>query len=452
MLNREKKIWKICLFLLALSLNAILGGWIISDVKKNYVDNQESKRIKELEKISIDNFSEQVMYEKYISALLDEKLYKSRDAYDACHYLMVPMYYAFQSKNETYVKMYMDYMQTFADFSWREKKEFDSMPEIDRNQHLYFVSEYMCLCAEYGYDIPEKLYKFVYDEMNRWIESYTGCWASIETYHNMWEVFDGLLTGVGYGAGKSYDNVFTDYDLFTLAILCDLKFVLEEKGMKAYDISNLKKAEKYANQMMESEVTWNEDGTWLFQVGVWRDYKDYIYAGLENPEDIQEGKEYKVETIASDSNHFMRMCLFLRSFRRAQSQEEYCQYYVKLLEGLGKTFCNNVLVFPDGEIEYYRLKNYMDGTNGLFRYGYHEDEIGYGPYQQSSEFLLGWWAFCGNEEITRAYAYTAERFPLNSEGKVIYTDPVTVREQNKIFLMENYEQFLCYLAGKLVFP
>lgn len=447
MSDKMKKSKMMCLLFLILSFLTIVGGLIISDRKKNC----EISKIQELEKISINNSSETVMYEKYISVLLKEKLYKSRDAYDSCHYLMIPMYYAFQSGNDSYVEMYKKYMESLAELSWREKREFESMSEIDRNQHLYFVSEYLCLCAEYGYEIPDNLFQFVYDEMEQWVHSYTGCWSSTEQYDNMWEVFDGLLTGVGYGAGKSYDNVFTDYDLFPLAILCDLKFVLEEKDVKGYDGSNLEKAKKYANQMMESEVTWFEDGTWLFQVGVWSDYKDYIYAGLEDPEALQEGKEYKVETISSDSNHFMRMCLFLRSFRRAQSEEKYQQYYTELLEGLGKTFVVNVLVLPDQENEYYRLKNYMDGTNGLFRYGYHKDETGYGPYQQSSEFLLGWWAFCGNEDIRQTYAYTAGKFPLSKEGKVIYTDPVTVREQNEIFLMENYEQFLCYLASKLYF-
>ncbi|MCI5920244.1 MAG: hypothetical protein MRZ75_13120 [Roseburia sp.] len=146
-------------------------------------------------------------------------------------------------------------------------------------------------------------------------------------------------------------------------------------------------------------------------------------------------KQYKVNVLLSDFNHI---------------KKEKISCYEKLSNGISKTFIDKVLKKPTDECPYYRLTNYMDGRNGFYRYEYHTDQIGYGPYQQSSEFLMGYWAFCTeNDEISKAYAYTVSKFPFDDEGKKVYMDSVTIRNRNPIFMMENYEQLLCYLASEL---
>lgn len=405
-----------------------------------------------MEEYSIDVCDEQTMYQKYVQTLLEEKLYDSRDAYDTCHYMMIPMHYAFQTENAEYIEMFKKNMEEFANMSATDKKGFENVSEVDRIQYMYFVTEYMYLCTEAGIDVDDKLFEYAYEIMETYVYSYKGSWESPADYQNMWELLDGLLDGVGYANGKSYEHVITGNDVKILAILCDLKYVYEKDRpgvtcrQEIFD-----NAVTYINKIMDSQVTWYEDGTWQFQVGAWKDYPDYQFAGIDNPEDIKEGVDYTLDNCVADSNHFMRYPLYLRSYERVQSKQEKKEEYQTLILGLGKTFTEKVLIDPDEDCSYYRLTNYMDGGNGLYRYGYHEDAVGYAPYQQSSEFLLGWWAICGNEEISQAYEYTAKRFPLDEGGKEVYTDPVTVRAQNPIFLMENYEQFLCYLAGKLEF-
>lgn len=73
-----------------------------------------------------------------------------------------------------------------------------------------------------------------------------------------------------------------------------------------------------------------------------------------------------------------------------------------------------------------------------------------GHFRRIPLFLKSYqYAFCGNDNILDAYRATASKFPLDAEGQETYTDPTTIREQNPIFLSEQYRQFLCYLAGRL---
>lgn len=413
----------------------------------------DDKKAEKLEIYDIETSNTETMYSTYITTLLDEKLWNSRDAYDTTHYLMVPMYYAFQEKNEEWIQLFTNHVEKFSNMSEGEKEKFEALPEVDKWQYLWWISNYLCLCVQYDYDIPQKTYDMLYCEMKNRVNSYTGNWESTENYSNMWETYEGLLSGKGYANEKSYSNVFTPLDLKHLAILCDLKYVQDNgKLTQTYDNENFEKAIDFANRIMTSRVTWYEDGTCQFQVGMWRDYPDYLFADLTTETEIENRLQSNsvVADVVDDTNHFMIVPLLLRSYSRVQQDINMKQYYEKLSSGISKTFVEKVLKKPTEDCPYYRLTNYMDGRNGFYRYGYHTDRIGYGPYQQSSEFLMGYWAFCSeNDEISEAYAYTASRFPLDDVGKKVYMDPVTVRKRNPIFMMESYEQFLCYLASEL---
>lgn len=183
---------------------------------------------------SIDNCNEEEMYKKYVQTLLEQRLYNSRDAYDTCHYLMVPMYYAFQCQNDVYLDMFQTHMEGLAALSEQEIAEFRELSMLDRLHYLYFITEYMCLCVENNESVSDGLFSFVYQEIVNITETYTGAWKSVIDYSNIWELLEGVLTGEGYANDKSYSNVITDLDFFPLAVLCDLKTVYEQSNMEAY--------------------------------------------------------------------------------------------------------------------------------------------------------------------------------------------------------------------------
>lgn len=53
---------------------------------------------------------EQRLYNDTVIALLEQELWTSRDAYDASHYLMVPMFYAFRSGESSLIEAYARFL------------------------------------------------------------------------------------------------------------------------------------------------------------------------------------------------------------------------------------------------------------------------------------------------------------------------------------------------------
>lgn len=384
--------------------------------------------------------------------VLNENLWTARDAYDSFHYLILPLNYAFKTGNDAIIYKFEEQFMRFLSHE-NNLKDFDNLAGLTKNHYLYLASEYMCLCSEYGYNVNKDLFNYIYSEMNQYVLEHKTNWQHYRNYDNLWDLFDGLIYGKGYESDNSLNNVFTDNETFPLAILCDLKFIADKNNYSEKEDINLSHAPKYAIEMLKYGISYSDGkspSAWWFQVGVWQDHKDYKYAAINSPICIEEGIDYRINTIVCDTSHFMmRWPVFLNSWRRVQTNEENVKYISSLITGLGNTVANYVLVPPSYECNYYRVANYMDGTNGLFRYDPEKPEHYYGPYQESTSFLLGMWALCENKEIQEAYEYTCGQFPLDDEGKKVYEDPYTTRERNKIFMSNYYYEQLCYMASQL---
>lgn len=134
--------------------------------------------LKRLQNISMQKNSEAELYDSYIKELCESDLWKERDAYDSCTYLMVPMWYAFQTENDHYVNLFTEYVERFTEMYENRSFKFEDVSGVNRNQHLYFLSEYMSLCKMYGHNVPENLFDIIYDEMNFYVENYTGNWKN----------------------------------------------------------------------------------------------------------------------------------------------------------------------------------------------------------------------------------------------------------------------------------
>lgn len=69
----------------------------------------------------------------------------------------------------------------------------------------------------------------------------------------------------------------------------------------------------------------------------------------------------------------------------------------------------------------------MNGMNGVYRYSTAAnvgEGKGYGPYELSGTFLIGWWSFLGDPEIDKAYGEIAKSFPLPEKVMMTYQGPV----------------------------
>ncbi|MAF66847.1 MAG: hypothetical protein CMJ84_14475 [Planctomycetes bacterium] len=130
--------------------------------------------------------------------------------------------------------------------------------------------------------------------------------------------------------------------------------------------------------------------------------------------------------------------------------------YQDLIGGLSVQVLDAVLTSPSVDFGGYRLTNYMDGWNGVYRYGYTTtgEAFGYGPYELSGTFHLGWWAFLFNAQISSTYAAQAEGFPLASDVIDLYVGPNTTRERHPLIVLPDFytngvAQLLTRLASYL---
>ena len=131
-------------------------------------------------------------------------------------------------------------------------------------------------------------------------------------------------------------------------------------------------------------------GGWLFQAGLWSDHPDYAQAG--RVADSPGPAPAPVPGIGEDASHSHRLPLWLTSLAEAYPPgSEPRAYYLRLRTGLARQFQRAVLTAPVAGFPGYRTTNYMDGHNGLYRWGYPTigPDDGYRPYELSGTFLLG---------------------------------------------------------------
>lgn len=221
---------------------------------------------------------------------------------------------------------------------------------------------------------------------------------------------------------ETYAGAFTDFDFFVLGIGAELIRYHRASGTPVADW--LTELPMVSEAIMRKGVIQLPNGGWVFEPGVWRDYPDFRYAGADS---ITVGMaEHRINDIAGDASHFTRWPLWLRADAAAAATMASRVYFDSLQVGLRKQFLSRVLVLPDSESRLVRTRNYMDGHNGVFRYGYESHPTtGYGPYQLSGTLFYGWWAFLGGKEVANAYHILVKGFPYSDRELRTYLGPWT---------------------------
>ena len=111
-----------------------------------------------------------------------------------------------------------------------------------------------------------------------------------------------------------------------------------------------------------------------------------------------------------------------------EGSEEH-RLYENLRNGLEKQFFNKVLVRPTAEYPCYLTRNFMDGSNGVYRWSYESlgNASGYGPNGVSGALLLGWWAFLETDRVRSTYRDLATEFPWPRQCVELYLGPTPSR-------------------------
>jgi hypothetical protein len=357
--------------------------------------------------------------------LLSQPLWIERDAYDASHNLMVPMHAAFAQGRRWEIERYASF---FSNFRTTGTPNF--VPDqFHRLQFLYFYSRFITLLAERE-NCSRRSLDHHATVLSLWVPIVMApAWqwdrADFPTLFDRvrWKLDQ---TGVAY----SYYRAVIDEDLFGLAIGADLAAVASRCALEVKQEYGDSLA--LARAIFSQEISPTTAGGWVLQKGAWTDHPDYAYAGHEQvAPDLQPAP---VPGISPDSSHSFRLPLFLVSFACAQQPGPSREFYVSLSSQLAVQWLIRTIVMPDSFFRGLRMTNYMDGENGVFRYGYvtQGPGNGFGPYELSGSLNIGWWSFVGPMAET-VYQTQLASLPFTDEVMNTYVGPNTLRIRNPAF-------------------
>jgi hypothetical protein len=368
------------------------------------------------------------------------KLYLERtpsspgDFYYAGEFMMVPLHAAFERNDSAWEHDFADHFARVA-----QSPESVTTDRLSRLQYLYLGSEFLVLCNESGHPelIPSSLPRLVYESIDKvWTKEPSWQWDHPSFTGGMRERIEWKLNT--RNTPKSFYRAILDEDFFAMAIAADLKaYGRGPDSIKGWS-STLDDVLAEAYKILSQEVVFEPGGGWVFQPGVWRDHADFKYAG--NREARAGLKEAPLNKIGWDTSHFLRFPLWLTSFIRAYpSSDPKHAFYEKLRDGLEKQFFDRVLVGPSQDFPGFRTTNYMDGSNGVFRWNYSSlgNNNGYGPYESSGNLSLGWWTFLGTDRVRQMYGALVMQFTQSKEVRQLYVGPTRTRTYSASDLDQN---------------
>lgn len=394
------------------------------------------------------------LWDTTVAPYLEQPLWTNDEAYDAGHYLMVPLHAAFVLDHSAWQQAFSEH---FARFVHRPAASLPSQ-RIARFQYLYLASQFMVLAAQTGKAelIPSGLAEALYqDLLSEWTTTRAPHWDTgmFPSGAPEGELVRWKLSVTPQTTELSYYSAITDTEIFLLAIAADLRQLERRLAFSAPEPRFLDELLETARTIFSTRVEHTDTG-WLLQPGYWVDHVDYLYAG--NATQSADLHARKVPNIAEDTAHSHRLALWLGSFAGAFSEAEERALFDNLRRGLDRQFFDVALVGPTARFPSYRTTNYMDGSNGVYRWGSQNQGVGrgYGPYELSGTLTLGWWSFLQSTRACQLYDDLASRFPLPRSVLNVYVGPNTRRARNALVALpasyENgFQQLIVRLAASV---
>lgn len=364
---------------------------------------------------------------------------------------MVPLHAAFQLNSLSAQDAFGEHFRRFVDHIA------DLTPDrLSRLQYLYLASRFLVLATNAKREdlVPQELPGYLAHEVAQiWLVAPAWQWDR--------EPFAGMRNRLAWKLDNpvtepSYYRAIIDETFHLLAIAADLQTVSDNWPAIKEIKPVIEEILDYAFQVSTTETVMTPNGGWLMQPGVWEDHRDYAYAG--HMEKIPDLLPMPVPGIGEDSAHAHRMAAWLRSLELAtcDSRPAEAEWYAYLLAGLERQFLRIVIVAPTTDFPAYRLTNFMDGWNGIYRWGSANQgqNNGYGPYELSGMLLYGWWSFLGTKEVSKLHAREAKAFPLPDHVSETYVGPNTTRSRNPLmrhpdFFANGFAQLVMMQASRL---
>jgi len=391
---------------------------------------------------------------------LGSPLWGKDDAYDAGHFAMIPLHASFELGE--YKELRGKFLSQFSSFlESNGVKELDKLGDLTALHYYYLMSQYLVLSENSSLDDDKSQNSAIKSTLcnkltGLWLHDDAWRYGGLSPFEGMSDRLDWKLTVDASTLGYPYHRGIFDDELFVFAIAHDLARV--EKYETCPIINEILESTYWVIKQ-RSEFT--SSGGWLFD-SVWGTHPDYKYAGYAQKELVIKDQPIIVPSLSWDSSHFHRFPLWLKSFRDAYPiDDERYLFYQDLLDKLAIQFKKSVLVNSGS---YWLFNNYMDGRNGVFRYGYatQAEGNGYGPYELSATPLIGWWYFLEDDEVNSMYCSISNNFPIDSKTIKTFVGPNTSRKRNPMVtlpdsleqgaIMQTIPQQACHMSNDRIYP
>jgi len=227
-----------------------------------------------------------------------------------------------------------------------------------------------------------------------------------------------VLTLISHNAAAapSYKAAINAKELLVLMTACDL---LSSARTFGHSPAVLRQMCEKGKQLLKIGMSSPGPGPWTWQPGKMTDHDDFKYAGNARIATIL--KERKVPGISLDSSHFYaKWPLFLLSAKNASHDDDE-ELFQRAIEGLISNLLETVVSKDDDECVV-RYTNYIDGTNGVYRwnwqwkgptYGHNEYGLSYTPFISSLALL-------NSERIAEHYRDIASCYPYSAAERKQY--------------------------------
>ncbi len=229
-----------------------------------------------------------------------------------------------------------------------------------------------------------------------------------------------------------YQGATTAAELLVLSAAADLRSYRHSVGLPPDTL--LDEMSDRAFALASCGVEWGESGGWLLQPGRWSEHPDYLYAGhskipdapqcsgAESDDPACQLERAPIEGIGMDVSHFLaKWPFFLRVFLDASfDSPRRAAHYRALLFGIESQLFSAVLTAPDDSSDVFHLTNYMDGSNGIYRWNYRDRgrNWGYGPGSLSGTPFYSSLALIDSPRIEQLYREIESLYPYESDGLV----------------------------------
>jgi hypothetical protein len=395
----------------------------------------------------------QKLWQARITPRIKREPWKTPGRYDAASLLMLPMHAAFERRYLPGQEEFADHVTRFLQY--RDSVDLRGQDVLDWIQYFYFLSRYTVVATTH--DRADLVPAPLPEALRAWVG---GLWLRIPAWQwyrkpfpgGMRERLNWKLSGARALRGKSFEHAVRDQELLLFAIAADLRSYGRAVGSKLADDPVLEEIDRYARRVYANRVGWNRDSGWTFQPGLLRDHPDHRFqcrhekrAGLE---------PCSTATGVDDASHAHRYPLMLRSMAESEpAGSKDRAFYERLLQGLERQFFRRIVVPPSADFPGWRIHNYMDGENGMYRRQYRSlgPNQGYGPFQVSGALLQGWWTFLPGPRARELYRRIAMQFPLTEQQLAVYGGP-TRKPGSSGILADGTVELICRLAAEAPRP